>query len=746
MKYSLLSILLFSCGRDKDPAHPGETGTDSREFPVLDVEGFSGGCYQLRAEESWLAAEGDTYTFSAAQAGTGSRFTLQASDLGTYLLYDQDGRYIVESDGVLVAQSTLASDVTRIEDGYVSGAEWLLEASPQEPSHYQLRSRRSEALLSTGGETSDAGVPVLLEEATDCRAHPEMSLDASGEIAKTTFDDGDLYGIVDTHSHILSNFGFGGGIFYGGAFHRLGVEHALGDCDAYHGEMGRRDFFGYAYDNGGNDSDAIQTLVFSLLAGELAEDNHSTDGYPTFSEWPNARERATHQQQYHRWLERAWMSGLRLVVQHATTNSIVCNLTVGEGLQPSWYDCEDMTAVDRIVDETYQMERYIDALSGGEGEGWFRVVTTPAAAREVIEDGKMAVILGIETSDLFDCHITPRPGGPECDEAYIIEQLDAYHERGVRALFPVHKYDNKFAPGDGSGDFIELGNFLNSGHWTNKTEDCPTDGLPTGFDNGSVTFGDLNLPRDEYLSAAPNDFSGFPEEPLDIAFSFAGKILSDSLEGEFCQNATITEYGETLLSEMMARGMIIEVDHFSQWSYQRAFEILEENDYPAAGTHGRDANGRIYAVGGISKINLGRCQDADSPGSTLSGLLSEVDLITAMGGYPAVGFGFDLNGFAGAPGPRFGDGGCSSDQPNATSYPFTSYAGDVTFTEPSLGSRMVDFDTEGMIHIGLLPELLEDARRDAVSEEDLEPLFRSAEGYIRMWEKAEARGAEMRGD
>ncbi|MFT5687074.1 MAG: microsomal dipeptidase-like Zn-dependent dipeptidase, partial [Myxococcota bacterium] len=192
-------------------------------------------------------------------------------------------------------------------------------------------------------------------------------------------------------------------------------------------------------------------------------------------------------------------------------------------------------------------------------------------------------------------------------------------------------------------------------------------------------------------------------------------------------------------------GMIIEIDHFPQWSYQRAFEILEENDYPAAGTHGRDGNGRIYAIGGISKINLGRCQDSDNPGSTLDELRNEVDLITTMGGYPAVGFGFDLNGFAGAPGPRFGDDGCSSEQGNETVYPFTSYAGDITFTQPNLGARAVDFDTEGMLHIGLLPELLEDARKDAVSEDDLEPLFRSAEGYIRMWEKAEERAAELRG-
>ena len=60
-----------------------------------------------------------------------------------------------------------------------------------------------------------------------------------------------------------------------------------------------------------------------LIAGELSFDNHETEGYPTFTEWPNAHKRSTHQAQYYRWLERAYLAGLRLVIQHATTNSVI---------------------------------------------------------------------------------------------------------------------------------------------------------------------------------------------------------------------------------------------------------------------------------------------------------------------------------------------------------------------------------------------------------------------------------------
>jgi microsomal dipeptidase-like Zn-dependent dipeptidase len=404
-----------------------------------------------------------------------------------------------------------------------------------------------------------------------------------------------------------------------------------------------------------------------------------------------------------------------------------------------------MTAVDRIIEESWAMQDYIDAQAGGEGEGWFRVVSSPAEAREVIAAGKLAVVLGIEASDLFRCTLTQRPDGPVCDAAYVDAQLDEYYARGVRAVFPNHKYDNRFSPGDGSGDFIELGNFFNSGHWTNKTQDCPDDGMPEGFDGGRISFGDLASPREEYLSAPPNDFSDFPDAPLETALEFTPQILGDSLEGRWCQNATLTDVGEALFAGMMARGMIIEVDHLPMWSYRRAFEILEANDYPAAGTHGRDWDGRIYAVGGISTVGLGRCQDATNPGSTLAGVSAEAALITANGGYPGTPFGFDLNGFAGSAGPRFTEGACGTVQEGPITYPFTSYAGDVTFTEPQLGTRTVDFNTEGMVHIGMLPELLEDARHDAVSDADLEPLFRSAEAWIRMWEKAETRSLELGG-
>jgi hypothetical protein len=723
----LLPLLFVACS----PAEPP------------DVYAYANGCSTVHAGRAGLVAADAAFRFAP---GDPTPLHLAPADLGTYLLYDPDGGYLVaEADGGLQRQTRLESDVTRQDDSYVSGAEWQLEASGRRTAPLQLRNRRTGRLLGVDGlADADQGAALTLAPAEGCVAPPELSLDAEGTVARTTFPDGDLYGIADTHAHLMSNWGFGGGgIFHGAPFHRLGVEHALPDCAVSHGVSGRQDFIGYSFDAAGASGLSIDALLPSLLAGELPEDNHVTAGYPDFTDWPNAPTRSTHQTEYYRWLERAWLAGLRLVVQHATTNAVLCQLSAGSGDLPLRYPCDDMVAVDRSIAETYALQRYLDARAGGPGRGWFRVVSSPAEAREVIAAGKLAVILGIEASDLFGCRLVPRAEDPVCDEAYVVQQLDAYVAQGVRALFPVHKYDNAFSPGDGDRAFIEVGNFLNSGHYSNfVTEDCPA--IPTVFDDGDVVFGGLNQPREDYLAPPPNDLSGFADDPIDVALPYVGALLEPPLTGDYCQNAGLTSLGGFLLDEMMQRGMIVEIDHLPRRSYQEAFARLAANDYPAAGTHGNSYDGQVFDHGGISKFHVRQCRDPKTPGAMLASLAANLAERAARGAYPAEGFGLDLNGFAGAHGPRFADGACPTPQEEPVTYPFSSYAGDVTFTEPFIGNRRLDFNTEGLVHVGLLPELLQDARADAASDADLEPLFRSAEGYLRMWEAAEARGAALR--
>lgn len=758
--FFVVCFSLTGCDREDDldlpDAQDVEEDVEAREpGPEHDgIYSFANGCYVMEAAEPRSASVaflrqdggGESYSFSAEDQDSASRFLMRASDLGTYLFYDEEEQYLLVEEDDFLRRGEFLSDIFTLDDSFLPGVQWELQISASDSTRFQLRHLRTDHYLTTDGLSDDVAEAAVIAfyPAEGCAEFPELTLDAEGEVTPRQHDDGSVYGFVETHSHIMSNFGFGGaGIFHGAPFHPFGVEHALPSCEMFHGAEGRSDLFGYGFDEA-SDVDE-QTLLTAFVNGQTPEFNHHTDGYPTFTDWPSAHDSSTHQTQYYKWIQRAYLSGLRLIVNHATTNQIICNLLAGSGTQPTRYSCNDMVAVDRTIEETRKMERYIDAQEGGPGEGWFRIVESPEEAREVINQGKMAVVLGIEVSNLFDCFLVPPGEGERCTEQYVLDELDRYYEKGVRVIFPVHKFDNAFSAGDGQREIMELGNFAQTGHWSNFTEDCPD--LPSVFDKGNITFADLNEPRDDYLADPPNDMSGFSDDPINTLLGHASVFFGGHEEGDFCQNAGLTDLGEFLMEEMMKRGIIIEVDHLPRRGYERAFEMLEEHNYPAAGTHGNHNRGELYRLGGVSKFNFGRCSDPEVPGGRAQSLRERIELLESHGQFPAEGFGFDLNGFAGAQGPRFGDNSvCSTPQENPISYPFESISGDITFTEPRVGERVIDFNTEGLAHIGMIPELLEDVRNDGVTDEDFEALFKSAEGYLQMWERSVERGAALSGE
>jgi hypothetical protein len=50
-----------------------------------------------------------------------------------------------------------------------------------------------------------------------------------------------------------------------------------------------------------------------------------------------------------------------------------------------------------------------------------------------------------------------------------------------------------------------------------------------------------------------------------------------------------------------------------------------------------------------------------------------------------------------------------------------------------------DFNGDGLAHVGLLPDLIADLRMIGLTDADLDPLFRSAEGFIQVWERSEGK-------
>jgi microsomal dipeptidase-like Zn-dependent dipeptidase len=515
-------------------------------------------------------------------------------------------------------------------------------------------------------------------------------------------------GFADLHNHQFAHLAFGGRVVWGGAYGDASQQ--LGRCRPFHGPHGVVDVVGNVLRvvNGGS--------ILSILG-------HRTGGHPEFDGWPRW-DSATHQSVFADWLYRAVQGGLRLMVMLAVNNEYVCRRVC----RTRGRSCDDMKAVELQLQAATEMEAYLDGDSGGHGRGWYRIVRTPDEARAVIQAGKLAVVLGIEVDHLFNC----RTEG-DLSERQLRQELDRYYAMGVRHVFPIHYGDNGFGGGafqvalirDAEGGLISRRNPLGTlGAYTIRTED----GHSYGY---------------EYRTGRRN------------------------AKG-------LTGLGKTLIRELIHRGMVIDIDHMSAKSKADTLDLCETADYPVVAGHagfveissgGKRHEGqllpeeadRIRRLDGMVAIivNQGKLHEiqtwrtAGQPviehtcGGTSNTLVQVYRYTVAkMQGRP-VGLGTDFNGFAGLPGPRFGPdaapGGQRGPAPdNPVRYPFTAATG-VRMDPSVIGQKAFVVNTDGLAHVGMLPDLIADLQAQGLTPTDLGPLLHSAEGYVALWDKAWSR-------
>ncbi|MEZ4459492.1 MAG: hypothetical protein R3E66_07135 [bacterium] len=274
----LVATLCFSvCTACVDNTNVSQSPNTSDQTPVVEhgdeaeIYAFANACVAVTLDDGDapkldLLGNGESFVFSA---DPGSRFFMKASDLGTYLFYDEDRGYLVAEDGPMLRQTKLDSDVYLVDDSYISGAEWQLEFSQRVSFRYQLKNRKTGRYLGVNGlvDSLEDAAALTLNATDGCTPHPEMSLDATGTVEPRYYDDQSIFGFVDAHSHILANFGFGGGgIFHGAPFHRLGVEVAMGSCEPFHAEEGRADLLGTGY----GDGEPLTKLLSSACSAPVA--------------------------------------------------------------------------------------------------------------------------------------------------------------------------------------------------------------------------------------------------------------------------------------------------------------------------------------------------------------------------------------------------------------------------------------------------------------------------------------------
>ena len=126
-------------------------------------------------------------------------------------------------------------------------------------------------------------------------------------------------------------------------------------------------------------------------------------------------------------MERSWRAGQRILVNLLVENNKLCEL-----YPLKRNSCDDMDSIRLQAKDMYALQDYVDAQNGGPGKGWYRIVKNPAEARTVINAGKLAVVMGIETSVPFGC--TEKLGVPDakCTDASIDRQLDEVQKLGVQ--------------------------------------------------------------------------------------------------------------------------------------------------------------------------------------------------------------------------------------------------------------------------------------------------------------------------
>jgi hypothetical protein len=713
--------------------------TDPAEDPLLTRYQMGNACWVIKAGNGkYLAVDGGSYKASANDSAAAEAFYMKPTALGSYMLYNSSRQLLAANatsiNTIALADANDAADwrvlalndpdnypenpvyeteptsdfvkaLYEFDDLEIKADSFTLTVGP-------LNARRNLAIdyngtLKTQPKTSDYTEDAFsFERATGCANFPEAQSNFSGEPFKGTQPDGTVLGHADAHVHISATE-FLGGAHWGKPFHKFGIEHALGNCEEDHGNQGQKD------------------VVGGLFA--MNPEGHATDGYPTFSEWP-ARGNLIHEAIYWKWLERAWAGGLRVVVNDLVDNETLCELqrNVSGDLTR---DCNSMNNAGRQVGTMYAMENYIDAQYGGPGKGFFQIVHDSEDARAVIEDGKIAVVLGIEISNLFDCKLTYSPyrqqrpfeedGAGFTENSYgctveenqpnsIATQMQRVHDWGVRQVISIHEFDNAFG-GNGifDGLILNVGNKENSGGipsgdlaglqaqfegepneaqfaalaasiqtsetptgewWT--TYDCPEENITDGF--SGYLWGSSG--------GSKQDISGLPECDPTGKGGRSGGTTACYPDKNQCNARWMTPAGLYTYGKMMEMGFIFDWDHMEMGMKTQALELAEAQTpvYPFVSTHGTfggttiDQATRLLANGGILYPSNGSSAGFRNNMDETAGIYAKAMLKRVEAEKSPILFGFgygtDTNGLSAQSGPR--------DNPkNPVRYPFALFSG-----------------------------------------------------------------------
>jgi hypothetical protein len=544
-----------------------------------------------------------------------------------------------------------------------------------------------------------------------------------------------LTGWVDLHTHPMINLAFAGKLVHGGvdegsllpqdlsckgATRATSMAHALGEDRPSHGGWNAFNF-------------PCGDEFRKLLLGQFQQGNHALvtnnpgRGYPDFLDWPKWND-ITHQKMWYEWIRRARDGGLRVMVALATNNKTLGDAVSGPGDGPTG----DKASADLQLTE-------IKAFVGRHPD-FMEVALGAADVKRIAQANKIAVVLGVEIDNIGDFnnpYMIPLLHGP-AGEHIITGEIQRLYNAGVRYVLPIHVVDNLFGGTAIYEDGFNTSNLREAGHYWEIECANPGDAITHRYTDGY-----------DVLRAA----AAFVKIGLDP--------LRRSGPGPACQGHRnkrgLTLQGIHAIKQMMKRGMIVDIDHMSHNSAEGALEIAEKFQFPIVSGHsGIRGQGGANAENSRTRRQLERISKLHgmfglgSDGVSRSTWASQYQTAMNVMGYPnadttkavyrngAVAFGTDLNGLVKGPMPGGG---------NRVVYT-------ASFPKSSSGSKSWDYNTDGVVHYGMLSDFVMDVRTASstgytgaqgvplgVAGAELvdNHLNRSANYFWQMWARIEAR-------
>ncbi|MEQ1439546.1 peptidase M19 [Fontimonas sp. SYSU GA230001] len=718
----MLALALSACGGGGGGGN-GAEGPGPQQAPATRFD-LANRCFALKSLTSgtFVVRDGNGYAASAASAAAAERFYMKPTALGEYLFYAAD-RSLLAGSGSAVTAATAPSAMSNwVVQAPASGRYTALLEGANQSLATDAQGRL--ALAATPGQF--AFVPV-----GGCTAYPEIDDDVVGTTYKGRGIEQPVVGFAEVHTHMAMGHEMSdgkeivgpsaGGAMYGQMFHRFGVPHALEDCEDFHGPNGTRD---------------PEALILDMTPLKT----HDTQGWPTFVDWP-AADSQLHQAMYYKWVERAWKAGLRIMVSEGTNIEALCEVAriYMSTVKPeaALYECRDMELGIGQVKYLKQLQDYVDAQEGGPGKGWFRIVGDPVEARRVINEGKLAVVPGLEFSNVFHCTVTFNPllgtETPGCTKEDIDREIEEVWNLGVREIFPYHDVNSALGgTGIFNGDALNLVGFYGTRRFWD-TYDCPDGG------EGEAYFYNAGA----YMTTA---VPGTGSDPLSSAVIglLQGPAPIYPPDRRQCNARGMTELGRYALQKLMEKKFIIDIDHAELSIKQDMIDMAKAQTppYPLISAHGGHGGISMQQARDILAIG-GLIYPMKPNGKGHVDFLNKLKPVWQASGRSdpiALGYGMDANGIANRAGPR-GAGA------TPVQYPFTLFQGEdwgpqfsgfapVTFklqTVPESGKTW-NIDEVGTAHYGMVADYVEEIRLEG-GREALDALYNSAEAYLRMWEQ-----------